>query len=258
MKKILVIILGFCVYSGLFYHPAFGQSSSIPGKDVQLRKEDIIGYIKWLIFSGCEQAVSGYPAEDLIDNATEGMKRNVKNDAYAEIHDFITLGWRIGGWLNENNWETTSGVKVSNCEGLVSHLINDEDKSNAANYESSIESFIASRSQTAIALRNVSVYQTTAKSLAEMYNKNEILVDDKIGKRKIEITGVIQNIRKNVKGNVVIELRSGNEFMPVRLSMDVGERRKASKLNKGQKTIITCDKIMFFVGSPSGDKCTID
>lgn len=253
MKKILVIFLGCCIYSSLFYNSAFGQSSSIPGINVQLGKEDITNYIKWLIFSGCEQAVLGHPADDLIDNATEGMIKDVKNDAYTEIHDFITLGWRLGSWLNEHNWQTKNGVKVSNCEGLANYTINE-----GAIYEIGIKSLILSPSQTAIALKNVSIYQTTAKSLAEMYNKNEIAVDYKIGKRKIEITGIIKNIRKNFKDIVVIELQSGYKYMPVRLIMDVSERRKVSKLNKGQKTIITCDKIMFFVGSLSGDKCRIN
>jgi hypothetical protein len=43
------------------------------------------------------------------------------------------------------------------------------------------------------------VYHTTAKALAELYKANEVAADDKIGGRKLEITGLVQDIRKDFR-----------------------------------------------------------
>lgn len=39
------------------------------------------------------------------------------------------------------------------------------------------------------------VYKTTAKDLAALYDENEVAVDDKIGSRKVEVTGDISSQR---------------------------------------------------------------
>ncbi len=40
------------------------------------------------------------------------------------------------------------------------------------------------------------VYRTTAKDLAAMYEENEVAADDEIGGRKVEVTGIVQDITK--------------------------------------------------------------
>ena len=103
-----------------------------------------------------------------------------------------------------------------------------------------------------------SVYRTTAKGLAELYEANEIAADDNIGGRKVEMTGIVQDITKNFADDVVLKLESGSRFMPVSLSMSDSEKTKASKLIKGQKITVTCEKMQLFIGAPSGDNCTFN
>ena len=102
------------------------------------------------------------------------------------------------------------------------------------------------------------MYRTTAKALAELYKANEVAADDKIGGRKVEVTGTVQDITKNFANDVVLKLESSNRFMPVSLSMSDSEKTKASKLIKGQKITITCEKMQLFIGAPSGGNCTFN
>ncbi|EIM37072.1 hypothetical protein PGS1_07205 [Enterobacter cloacae subsp. cloacae GS1] len=46
--------------------------------------------------------------------------------------------------------------------------------------------------------------------------------------------------------------------MPVSLSMSDSEKTKASKLIKGQKIIVTCEKMQLFIGVPFGGNCTFN
>lgn len=103
-----------------------------------------------------------------------------------------------------------------------------------------------------------SMYRTTAKDLAELYKANEVAADDKIGGRKVEVNGTVQDITKNFANDVVLKLESGNRFMPVSLTMADSEMAQASKLKKGQKIIVTCVKMQFFIGAPSGGNCTFN
>ncbi|WP_052325955.1 OB-fold protein [Pectobacterium brasiliense] len=247
LKRVLALVLGMNIYGCVFADTTTGINLNTNG--AQFDKEQIVAYVGELMTSGCERAGSEGSIDDAIDDATQGMKK--KLDSYAEIHDFIVLGSRVGGWLKENGWgPMKNGDRVNNCAELGSYLLKQDEF-----IDDSIKVLMSEPSQLAIAFKNASVYQTTAKSLTTLYRENEIAADDKIGKRKVEIIGVIQQIRKDFKDDVVIELQTGNQFRPVRLSMDDGERSKAAKLKKGQKTTITCDKMMLLIGSPSGSNC---
>ncbi|WP_241957599.1 OB-fold protein [Escherichia albertii] len=73
---------------------------------------------------------------------------------------------------------------------------------------------------------------------------------------KVEITGTVQEIAKNFTNDVIVRLESGNRLLPVMLSMEDSEKPKASKLKKGQKIVVTCEKMQLFIGAPSGSNCT--
>ncbi|EPD0095646.1 TPA: hypothetical protein JX679_001108, partial [Escherichia coli] len=90
----------------------------------------------------------------------------------------------------------------------------------------------------------------------ELYDANEVAADNEIGGRKVEITGTVQEIAKNFTNDVIVRLESGNRLLPVMLSMEDSEKPKASKLKKGQKIVVTCEKMQLFIGAPSGSNCT--
>ncbi|GKV80221.1 hypothetical protein PEC301899_21040 [Pectobacterium carotovorum subsp. carotovorum] len=250
MKNILAVILGLSFCGQVVADTPAVNPLNVKG--TQLDNEQIAAYVGKLVTTGCEQAMNGSSIDDVIDEATQGMKK--KSDIYAEIHDSIVLGSRIGSVFKKDGWGTMkNGVRISSCTELGSHLSKQGEL-----IDDQIKIFMSEPSQLALAFKNASVYQTTAKSLATLYGENEIAADDKIAGRKVEITGVIQKIRKDFKDDIVIELQTGNQFMPVRLSMDNSEISKAAKLKVGQKTTITCNKMMLLIGSPSGSDCKIN
>ncbi|WWW57236.1 hypothetical protein V8948_20160 [Klebsiella quasipneumoniae] len=95
----------------------------------------------------------------------------------------------------------------------------------------------------------------TQPATGETYPKSDLF--NKAG-RNVEITGTVQDITKNFANNVVLKLESDNRFMPVSLSMEDTEKSKASKLKKGQKITIMCEKMQLFIGAPSGRNCTFN
>lgn len=242
LKKIIFIIL----MVSLSYNSLAGTSHP------RFSKELMADYLQRLVTKGCDGAVNGYPQDEIVADAAQGM--NKKLESYAYVHNLVVLGNRIGEWLQTNNWKTMkNGVKVLNCEELGNHIAHEFSKQ-----DDGFETFLSEPKQAEIALKNSFIYQTNAKALARLYGENEIAADDKIGNRKVEVSGTIKNIRKDFKDDVVIELDTGNQFMPARLRMDDEERSKAAKLKKGQKTTITCEKMKLLIGSPSGSSCVIN
>ena len=250
MKKIFAVILGLSVYGCVLADT--NVSGDISTKKGQLDEQNVATYIRGLVITGCMGAMNDDDTDGLIADAASGMDK--KSESYGVVHNSIVLGSRIGSRLKKNGWgPTNDGVMINSCDDLGSYALRQPKFKRQI-----INNFISEPEQATIALSNTLIYRTTAKSLSNLYSENEIAADNKIGGRKIEITGPIQEIRKDFKNDVVIELQTGNQFMPVRLSMEDGERSKAAKLRKGQKTVITCDKMMLLIGSPSGNNCTIN
>ncbi|AWH89696.1 OB-fold protein [Limnobaculum parvum] len=99
------------------------------------------------------------------------------------------------------------------------------------------------------------IYKTTAKALFNDYEENEVAVDEKMKGKLIEVKGVVQAIDKDFLDNIIINLRTSNEFMPARMTMDSSSKSVALNLKKGQTVVITCEKMSRLVGSPSGRDC---
>ena len=99
------------------------------------------------------------------------------------------------------------------------------------------------------------VVKITATELFNAYDDNEVATDNRIGDAMVEVSGVIQAIDKDFSDDVVINLRTSNEFMPARMHMDDTQKGVASQLKKGQKVAISCQKMRRVIGAPSGSKC---
>lgn len=174
--------------------------------------------------------------------------------AYSAIHDTVILGASAGRVIHEKGKIVTKDrAELHSCSEFVSYVEKHGVITQAA---TSLNG--SKQSATAKADNNVSdgsVYRTTAKALAALYDENEVAADDKIGERKVEVKGVVQSIDKDFTGSVVVLLQSGNEFLPARFSMEDTEKAKSSKLRKGQEITIICEKMMLLIGSPSGNRC---
>ena len=250
LKKILALPLMFFSFSSF--------SEGVSSTDVQPYPEYLAAYVKTLIAAGCEETLKGGSEDVLIKRATEGMKKGTTG--YDNVHNAIVLGAGFGNGLKEKGkLITKEKIAIDSCGGAAAYTMMQKEfiKTVVASMTNPEQSQVAD-SKPKVPASDDAIYRTKALALAELYKANEVAADDKIGGRKVEVTGTVQDITKNFTDDVVLKLESGNRFMPVSLSMSDSEKAKASKLKKGQKITVTCEKMQFFIGAPSGGNCTFN
>ncbi len=71
----------------------------------------------------------------------------------------------------------------------------------------------------------------------------------------IQVNGTIQSIDKDPFDNIVIALRTSNQFMPSRLTLKDSEKSKAISAKKGSKVVLQCKKMSRLIGLPNGKDC---
>lgn len=250
MKKILALPLVFFSFSSF--------ANGVPPADVQPYPEYLATYVKTLITVSCEQTLKGGSENALMKQATQDMKKDTPS--YDNVHNAIVLGAGFGNGLKEKGkLVTKEKIAIDSCGGAAAYTMMQKDfiKMVVTSMVNPEQSQVAD-GKTKVPASDNGLYRTTAKALAELYSANEVAADDKIGGRKVEITGTIQDITKNFANEVVLKLESDNRFMPISLSMEDTEKPKASKLKKGQKITIMCEKMQLFIGAPSGRNCTFN
>jgi hypothetical protein len=107
----------------------------------------------------------------------------------------------------------------------------------------------------AIYSRNRSAYAASAPQLFQGYSENEVRQDALIEGREVMVSGTVQEVRKDALGNVVIDLETGNRFMPARLAVLPAYEQVAANLLRGDQAMLICQKMARVIGSPSGSGC---
>ncbi|WP_239641969.1 OB-fold putative lipoprotein [Edwardsiella tarda] len=247
MIKPIIISLTFCSFMSI----AAGSAPS----NIQPYRSYLSNYVEMLATSSCEQTLKGGSKDEIIGRAADGMKKNT--DTYDIIYNTATLGAMFGNKLKkEHRFFTEDKTEIDSCHDAAKFMMDTGFVKELVNQMTAETKPVVPTPKASISSDNV--YRTTAKSLAELYNANEVAADDKIGGRSVEITGVVQDINKDFANNVVVQLQSGNRLLPVRLYMNESEKMKASELRKGQKTTVTCEKMVMIIGAPSGSNCTFN
>ncbi|WGS47078.1 OB-fold putative lipoprotein [Burkholderia sp. JSH-S8] len=96
----------------------------------------------------------------------------------------------------------------------------------------------------------------TAGALFTAYEKNEVAADQKYKGKTLSVSGTIQSIDKDAFDNIVVKLRSSNEFMPVNAYLSKEHEALAASLEKGNKVTWTCAGDGRLIGSPMLRDCT--
>lgn len=96
----------------------------------------------------------------------------------------------------------------------------------------------------------------TASTLFSAYEKNEVAADQQYKGKSLSVSGTVQSIDKDAFDNIVVQLRSSNEFMPVHAYLTKEHESLAASLNKGQKVTWTCEGNGRIIGSPMLKDCT--
>ncbi|EOT5931765.1 hypothetical protein ACK6FX_004776, partial [Escherichia coli] len=238
----------------LFPFMSFADGGATSG--IQPYPEYVANYVKTLITESCERALKGEPEDVLIKQATQGMKKNTPS--YYSVYNSVVDGASAGAALKvKGSLITKDKIAIDSCGGIATYISMQKDFIKTVVAEMvNLEQSQAANSESKKAVSDNHIYRTTAKALAELYDANEVAADNEIGGRKVEITGTVQEIAKNFTNDVIVRLESGNRLLPVMLSMEDSEKPKASKLKKGQKIVVTCEKMQLFIGAPSGSNCT--
>lgn len=260
MKKIIGLSLAFCTVSSVAGDAASGEIQPYP--------DYLSAYVKTLVTASCDQVLSD-DGKNSIDrviksisaSATKGMATDT--ESYYAVYNSIVFGAEMGDKLKNAKKQkmilaTKDNIGIDSCGGVGAYALIQRDFR-----KMTLTGLMPLATQSGVAKSKAttsdeSVYRTTAKGLAELYKANEVAADDKIGGRRVEVTGTVQDITKNFANDVVLKLESGNRFMPVSLSMSDSEKMKASKLIKGQMNTVTCEKMHFFIGALSGGNCTFN
>ncbi|MEE9658317.1 OB-fold protein [Enterobacter cloacae complex sp. CARB60] len=260
MKKIIVLPLFICAFSSV-------ASGAVSG-EIQPYPDYLSTYVKTLVTASCDHVLSD-DGTNSIDraiksvsaSATKGMSTDT--ESYYAVYNSIVFGAEMGDKLKDANKQklilvTKDKIGIDSCGGVGAYALIQKDFR-----KMTLTGLMPVAPQAGVVKPKATssderVYRTKAKDLAELYKANEVAADDKIGGRKVEVTGTVQDITKNFANDVVLKLESGNRFMPVSLSMADSEKAQASKLNKGQKITVTCEKMQLFIGAPSGGKCTFN
>ncbi|HBW4556363.1 TPA: hypothetical protein ME554_002880 [Klebsiella pneumoniae] len=260
MKKIIGLSLAFCAFSSVAGDAASGEIQPYP--------EYLSAYVKTLVTASCDQVLSddGKNSVDRViksisTSATKGMTTDT--ESYYAVYNSIVFGAEMGDKLKNAKKQkiilaTKDKIGIDSCGGVGAYALIQKDFRKLT-----LTGLMPLATQAGVVKPKTTtsdegIYRTTAKALAELYSANEVAADDKIGGRKVEMTGTVQGITKNFANDVVLKLESGNRFMPVSLSMADSEMAQASKLKKGQKITVTCEKMQLFIGAPSGGNCTFN
>lgn len=260
MKKITALPLLLCAFSSV-------ASGAVSG-EIQPYPDYLSAYVKTLVTASCDQVLSDdrtnsidRTIKSISASATKGMATDT--ESYYAVYNSIVFGAEMGDKLKNAKKQkmilaTKDKIGIDSCGGVGAYALIQKDFR-----KMTLAGLMPLAPQAGIAKSKAttsdeSVYRTTAKALAELYKANEVAADDKIGGRKVEVTGTVQDITKNFANDVVLKLESDNRFMPVSLSMSDSEKTKASKLIKGQKITVTCEKMQLFIAAPSGGNCTFN
>jgi hypothetical protein len=99
------------------------------------------------------------------------------------------------------------------------------------------------------------VVKISAGQLFAAYEDNEVATDERLKGKIVEVSGTVQAIDKDAFDNILINLKTSNQFMPAHMKMDDGEKAKAIALKKGAKVAIQCQKMIRMIGTPYGSDC---
>lgn len=88
------------------------------------------------------------------------------------------------------------------------------------------------------------------------YNANEVRADDQYKGRSLIISGKVQSIDKDFLDNVIVRLRSPNQFMATHANFAEEERERVARLSKGDSILVNCVVDGLLLGSPVLRNCT--
>lgn len=96
-----------------------------------------------------------------------------------------------------------------------------------------------------------------AKELFDDYHANEVAADLKYKGKDVLVVGTVQAIEKDILNNVIVRLKTSNQFQPVNVSLKRRYEISASRFKKGDVLTFDCKGEGMIIGSPSLKECDL-
>ncbi len=96
--------------------------------------------------------------------------------------------------------------------------------------------------------------KASSQDIFAAYDANELSAAKFYGDRPLEVTGTIQSIDESF-GNPVLSLSTSNQFMPLRANFENNATDALSKMAKGDKVHVRCDRLTETAGFLSLQDC---
>lgn len=99
--------------------------------------------------------------------------------------------------------------------------------------------------------------EVSAYSLFAAYEQNEVAADNKYQGKVLRVVGVVGEVSKDFTGDVIVDLRTPNEFTPVRAYVVEAEVGKVANLMRGDGVSLFCEGNGAMLGSPILKGCVL-
>lgn len=94
-----------------------------------------------------------------------------------------------------------------------------------------------------------------ADDLYSEYHENEVAADNKYKGKRIKVTGIVAEIRKDFMDDEIIDLKTDNQFMDIHCEMNKSESDKVVNLRKDSQVILIGKCKGMIIGSVQLDDC---
>lgn len=97
-----------------------------------------------------------------------------------------------------------------------------------------------------------------AVKLWKDYDANEVAADGIYKGKILQVTGTVASIDKDFMDDIVLHLKSPNQFENTMATLKKSEMSKAAALSKGSQVTLLCKGKGRLLGSPALDDCTFN
>lgn len=102
---------------------------------------------------------------------------------------------------------------------------------------------------------NKEFVSTSAREMFAEYEANEVAADRAFKGKEIDIVGTVQSIDKDAFNNIVVQLQTSNQFMPVSAVLQDRYESEAASMNKADIVEFVCIGAGRSVGRPVLKDC---
>lgn len=97
----------------------------------------------------------------------------------------------------------------------------------------------------------------TASDLLAAYEANEFTAQQTYQEKRLWVSGTIAGVAVDFMNEPVLHLKTGNQFMPVRASLEGASERALASLLDGAEVSVLCGGIREVIGAPQLRDCEI-